>query len=72
MNKFSYLVPMLFLKNYWEEVIKIPKKFILGDCILNSHDPRDCKSIAIRGRNLMLVTVSTVRLIMHAFRVVLI
>ena len=32
--------PHTFLTKYWGEVIKISRKFTLGDDILNSHDLR--------------------------------
>ena len=39
-NRFSYHVPIPFLKKYLGEVIKLSRKLTLGDHILHSHDLR--------------------------------
>ena len=49
--------PHTSLHTYWGDVIKVSRKFTLGDHILNSHDLRDWISIDTTRRNLMLITV---------------
>ena len=49
--------PHTFLIKVLGQVVKISKKFTLGDHILNSHDLRGRISIDVTRRNLMPITI---------------
>ena len=50
-----------FYKSGGKKLLKISRKFILGDHILNSHDLSDRFSIDINRRNLLMITIGLKR-----------